>query len=79
MKVNLRAVYVSLALVYYFRLDSECRAKYLKEMNTSSVFTFDKEPVTFSEAVQNELDWLLQNITLPPGVAATEDIARNFL
>ena len=78
MKVNLRAVYVSLALVYYFRLDSECRAKYLKEMNTSSVFTFDKEPVTFSEAVQNELDWLLQNITLPPGVAATEALKENL-
>ena len=78
MKVNLRAVYVSMALVYYFRLDSDCRAKYLKEMNNRPVFSSDKEPVTFSDALQNELDWLIENISLPEGVAATEALKENL-
>lgn len=78
MKINLRAVYVALALVYYFRLDRKYRETYAQEMDKTPVLLFEKNPITFSVAIQNELDWLIRNISLPHGVVETEALKENL-
>ena len=77
-KKHLRALYVALAIVYYFRLDRKCRKDYAEEMDNFNVLGIDKKPVNFSEALRDELDWLITETTLPPGVARTEALKENL-
>ena len=78
LKRKLRALYVALAIVYYFRLDKKCRKNYAQEMNKRTIMGIDRKPVLFSEALRNELDWLIAETTLPPGVAQTEALKENL-
>lgn len=78
MEINLRAVYVALAIVYYFRLDRKYRVLYAEHMSKSPVLLIDKNPVKFSDALQKELDWLIEEMSLPPGVAKTEALKENL-
>ena len=45
LKIKLRALYVALAIVYYFRLDRGCRKNYAHEMDKSTVMGIDRKPV----------------------------------
>ena len=79
LKIKLRALYVALAIVYYFRLDRKCRKNYAQEMDECTVMGIDdKKPVVFSKALRDELDWLITETTLPPGVAQTEALKENL-
>ena len=79
LKIKLRALYVALAIVYYFRLDRKCRKNYAKEMDKCAVMGIDdKKPVQFSEALRDELDWLISVTKLPYGVAQTEALKENL-
>ena len=78
MKVNLRALYVALALVYYFRLDRNYREQYADEMDRVPVLSIDSKPITFTNALHEELDWLVNEMSLPLGVAKTEALKENL-
>ena len=78
LKIHFRALYVALAIVYYFRLDRKCRKDYAEEMDTFNVLGIDRKPVIFSEALRDELDWLVSETTLPDGVAQTEALKENL-
>ena len=38
-----------------------------EEMDTFNVLGIDRKPVIFSEALRDELDWLVSETTLPDG------------
>ena len=78
LKIKLRALYVALAIVYYFRLDRKCRKNYAQEMDKSTIMGIERKPVLFSEALHDELDWLVSETTLPYGVAQTEALKENL-
>ena len=80
--ISVRALYVSLALVYYFRLNAKYREEYAKCLNANPtpVNVGDQRGIhiKFTTALTDELDWLMQNIELPPGVANTKALRENL-
>ena len=71
--IKLRALYVALAIVYYFRLDRKHRKNYAQEMDKIGI-----DDIKFSKALRDELDWLVSETTLPDGVAQTEALKENL-
>ena len=70
-----RAVLVSLGLVYYMRLNSRYRTEYAQYLD--GVNRFQNE-VTFSEAFKEELDYYINQVELPKGVARTTALKENI-
>lgn len=80
--VSVRALYTALGLVYYFRLNAEYRKKYADSLDKSPnlVRITDGEVlrVSFSQTVEDELTWLIENVELPPGVANIKALRENL-
>ena len=83
--ISTRALYVSLALVYYFRLNAKYREQYAdffdKQKLLVTVVTSsgtESNCISFTKALSEELEWLMQNIELPPGVADTKALRENL-
>ncbi len=87
--ISIRALYVSLSLVYYFRLNADYREKYAKTLDASPMLVMIVEEnegilkkraidIKFTVAVTDELDWLMKNIELPPGIANTKSLRENL-
>lgn len=72
-----RAMFVSMALVYYMRLPFDLRRRYVQFVD-SSERNFEGE-LTFCEAFTSELNWYINNVELPPGIAKTEALKENLL
>lgn len=65
-----RAMLLSLGLVYYMRLSSVYREKYQ---------TFLKDQgYCFSEVYDEELQWLIEQVDLPQGIAKTKALKENL-
>ena len=83
-QISVRAMYLSLALVYYFRLNEEYREKYANHLDSkpSSVVEVGEGKrgirITFTKALTDEFNWLMENIELPPGVADTKALRENL-
>ena len=69
-----RAVVVALGLVYYLRLDSKHRKKYMEVLDHHTTIS----RVTFSKAFKEELDWYINHIDLPEGIAKTQALKENL-
>lgn len=69
-----RAVMVSLGIVYYMRLNQKYRDEY-----RSFLDKFDRlsGEVNFSEAYNSELQWFINQVELPSGIAKTEALMEN--
>ncbi len=87
--ISVRALYVSLSLVYYFRLNTKYREEYAKTLDDNPILVMVVEEnegilkkranhIKFTVAVQDELDWLMRNIELPPGIANTKALRENL-
>ena len=84
-QLSVRALFVSLALVYYFRLNANYRKEYaeLLDANPFRVTQVTESGcegtgMTFTKALKDELDWLMENIELPIGVADTQALRENL-
>lgn len=84
-RVSVRAVFVSLALVYYFRLSNDSsfpgggfRDRFKQEMQEKRSIGECGIPVTFQDALKDELKWVTSNIDLPKGIAPTEALTENM-
>ena len=90
-QLSVRALFVSLALVYYFRLNAKYRKEYAIQMDAQPFLVtrvtegsdkgthcFEGIRVTFTKALKDELDWLMENIDLPVGVADTQALRENL-
>ena len=71
---DVRAVVVALGLVYYLRLDTKHRQKYLTVLDHHAIIS----QVTFSKVFQEELDWYIDHIDLPEGIAKTQALKENL-
>ena len=69
-----RAVLVSLGLVYYLRLGDKDRKSYSDFLNIQSR---DLGNVDFTTAFNEELDWYMERVDLPPGIAKTTALKEN--
>ena len=90
---NLRALYISLAIVYYFRLNKKFRDDYAQVMSTlgseEARNYLEKEaleehedaseqPNIFIHVLKKELDRLTDNIRYPPRIARTQALKENI-
>ena len=71
---NSRAVLVALGLVYYLRLDSKHRSKYRETLDHAAALT----RVSFSKCFEEEINWYINHIDLPPGIAKTNALKENL-
>ena len=73
---SVRAMLVSLALVYYLRLNDTYRAEYQKYLD-SAKRDKDEPEIKFSQAFSDELEWYINHIELPGGIAKTQALKEN--
>ena len=69
------AIMVSLALVYYLRLDDSYRAQYIEAMHKSAHLAGG---LPFTNILQREIDWYISEMDIPPGIAKTEALKENI-
>lgn len=78
-KIEARAFYVAIGLVYYFRLNEKDRADFKKQMAT-----FHKSvgssgvPQSFEGSLNDEMVWIGEVIDLPTGIAPTIALKENI-
>ena len=71
-----RAVLVALGLVYYMRLDKKFREDYANFIDRES---FKLGHVKFRDALDDELEWFINKLQIPLGVAKTRALKENVL
>lgn len=94
-RISVRAVFISLALVYYFRLSDEViklhnrinlengeegrfRKHFREKLHKIRAIGECGIPITFEEALVDELAWVSKNVILPKGIAPTEALMENI-
>ncbi len=70
-----RAVAVALGIVYYMRLSSDYRDRYEKFLDEKGLLA---SQVKFSQAFQEDLDWIMDEFSIPGGVAKTRVLKENL-
>ena len=91
--LKLRVLFVSLSLVYYFRLNPKYRKLYVTEMeelaniqlitssslgNSRASSGGKQRRLKFQECLRTELDWLVSKMVIPQRVARTEALKENL-
>lgn len=71
-----RAVLVASGIVYYLRLNSYNRQKYKDKLDLLA--RGYGSPITFTEAFQSEMDWMIESVDLPKGIAKTLALKENL-
>lgn len=71
---SFRAVLVSLGLVYYLRLDTKYRKKYKTILDHEAAAAQE----CFSKSFEEELNWYIDHIDLPDGIARTQALKENL-
>ena len=69
-----RAMLVSLGIVYFLRLPDNYREHYAKIVNEMCMFW----KVKFSEAFNDDLEWITKQIFIPKGIALTQTLKENL-
>ena len=70
-----RAILVSLGIVYYMRLNTRCREEFKKFIDNQRHLPGE---VNFSRAFQQELQWFINQVELPMGIARTQALMENL-
>jgi hemicentin len=70
-----RALMVALGLVYYMRLNAEFRKEYSDYLDGVKHFA---KKITFSKAFTEELDFYIDQVVLPKGIARTLALKENL-
>ena len=76
-KQQLRALLVSLGLVYFLRLGEKDRENYAEFLNEQCAKLQVGNDVNFTKAFDDELDWYMERMSLPPGIAKTRALKEN--
>ena len=71
-----RAVLVALGIVYYMRLNNAYRARYSKFLDQPELRL--RNEVTFTKAFEQELNWYIDKVELPKGIARTQALKENI-
>ena len=75
---HLRAVLLTLGLVYYMRLNADHRKEYAKYLDSISKKISPSEYIAFTTALNDELDYYISEIELPKGIARTLALKENL-
>ena len=75
---QLRALLVSLGLVYYLRLGERDRRSYAEFLNIQCQDLQLDNIVNFTVAFSDELEWYVERMSLPPGIAKTKALKENI-
>ncbi len=70
-----RAVLVAVGIVYYMRLNNHYRKNYADYLDNE--YRLPNE-VTFTRAFEDELNWYIQLVELPKGIARTKALKENI-
>ena len=70
-----RALMVALGLVYYMRLNAEFRKEYREYLDGVSK---RRKDISFSDAFREELDYYINQVELPKGIAPTTALKENL-
>ena len=70
-----RALLVSVGIVYYMRLNTRFRAEFKEFIDHEHRLA---EEVSFSRAFQQELQWFIDQVELPTGIARTQALMENL-
>ena len=70
-----RAVLVALGLVYYLRLNAKFRTEYSEFLDNMTKVQYK---LTFSKAFKEELDYYIEQVDLPSGIAKTLALKENL-
>ena len=70
-----RAVLVALGIVYYMRLNNQYRKQYTDFLDKE--YRLPNE-VTFTKAIEEELNWYINLVELPKGIARTQALKENI-
>ena len=73
----LRALFIALAVVYYFRLNAAGRRRFSVDIMKAVPHLWLSFAVEFKTALKEELNWMINAMKLPPGVAKTEALKEN--
>ena len=73
-----RALLVALGIVYYLRLNSLYREEYRKEIEETIKGIHTGHEISFAEAFEEELNWYVDNVDLPDGIAKTQALKENL-
>ena len=68
------AMMLSLAMVYYMRLDSKFREKFSEIMDRNSLLSGG---ISFTKNFEREIDWYMNQMDIPRGVAKTQALKEN--
>lgn len=68
-----RAILVALGIVYYMRLDENYREQYITDMEEGL-----GGDVQFKQAFNDEIDWFMDRMDLPTGIARTQALKENI-
>lgn len=69
------AIMVSLSLVYYMRLNGTYRVQYCESMDKSAHIS---SGLPFSDIFEREIDWYVDNMDIPRGIAKTQALKENI-
>ena len=72
---NRRAIVVALGIVYYMRLSSQYRKTYADFLDRKVLLG---EQVSFSKALEDDMNWFMDRISLPCGIAKTTALKENL-
>ena len=74
---NIRAIFVACAITYYFRLNELFRDRYEIEMDNIDKLRRSHSAITFKQALNDEMEWLLSKIKLHSRIACTKALKEN--
>ena len=66
---------MALGIVYYMRLNTKFREAYKDLMDKQNIVLNE---VTFSQAFNDELNWYIDQVELPQGIAKTQALKENI-
>lgn len=69
-----RALLVALGIVYYLRLPTDVRERYMNEVDSMEI----SNEIRFATAFETELNWYIDSVELPDGIAKTQALKENL-
>ena len=76
---DVRALFVAIGIIYYFRLNETYRKMFVSEMFVNRPVGELGVPVSFEVALKDEIDWFIEElVVLPERIAPTEALKENI-
>ena len=75
---SMRAMFIACALTYYFRLNEAYRKLFEEKMNAIQKLRLSRLKPTFKQALDDEMNWLLDKMSINGRIARTNALKENI-